>query len=208
MVSSFDPHNMCAKVERITKKTGCTSCTNWTISFKVQGFHTKTHLLQRHFIYLSLFQLKNFFLHPTCNIQSHILKIQPFLTSFMFFMHLMIYFQLNDLEIGKGYNLNSDKVKLGMVSSFEPHNMCAKVERITAKTGCTSSTNWTISFKVQGFLTKTHLLQRHFIFSKLISTQDFFLHPTCNIQSHILKFQPFLTSFAIFHAFNDLFSAK
>src|SRR3954465_5469942 len=35
-----------------------------------------------------------------------------------------------------------------------------------------------------------------------------FLHPTTNIQSHILKFQPFLTSFAIFHAFNDLFSAK
>src|SRR3954469_12729682 len=35
-----------------------------------------------------------------------------------------------------------------------------------------------------------------------------FLHPTCNIQSQILKFQPFLTSFAIFHAFNDLFSAK
>src|SRR3954462_15566056 len=35
-----------------------------------------------------------------------------------------------------------------------------------------------------------------------------FLHPTCNIQSNILKFQPFLTSFGIFHAFNDLFSAK
>src|SRR3954468_23014414 len=32
-----------------------------------------------------------------------------------------------------------------------------------------------------------------------------FLHPTCNIQRHILKFQPFLTSFSIFHAFNDLF---
>src|SRR4051812_6932725 len=61
MVSSFDPRNMCAKVEGITSKTGCTSCTNWTISFKVQGFHTKTHLLQRHFIFLSLFQLKNFF---------------------------------------------------------------------------------------------------------------------------------------------------
>src|SRR4051812_13947270 len=61
MVSSFDPHNMCAEVERITAKTGCTSCTNWTISFKVQGFHTKTHLLQRHFIFQSLFQLKTFF---------------------------------------------------------------------------------------------------------------------------------------------------
>src|SRR3954469_7035988 len=61
MVSSFDPHNMCAKVERMTTKTGCTSCTNWTISFKVPGFETRTHLLQRHFIFLSLFQLKNFF---------------------------------------------------------------------------------------------------------------------------------------------------
>src|SRR3954466_14961 len=61
MVSSFDPHNMCAKVERITAKTGCTLCTNWTISFKVQGFQTKTHLLQRRFIFLNLFQLKTFF---------------------------------------------------------------------------------------------------------------------------------------------------
>src|SRR3954469_7017115 len=58
---SYDPHNMCAIFERITAKTGCTSFTNWTISFKVQGFHTKTHLLQRHFIFLSLFQLKTFF---------------------------------------------------------------------------------------------------------------------------------------------------
>src|ERR1044072_377864 len=66
IVSSFDPHNMCANVERITAKTGCTSCTNWTISFKVQGFQTKTHLLQRDFIFLSLFQLKNFF---TSNMQ-------------------------------------------------------------------------------------------------------------------------------------------
>src|SRR3954467_12051496 len=61
MVSSFDPHNMCAKVERITTKTGSTSCTKWTISFKLQGFQTKTHLLQRHFIFLSLFKLKTFF---------------------------------------------------------------------------------------------------------------------------------------------------
>src|SRR4051812_25946764 len=61
MGSSFDPHNMCAKVERIPTKTGSTSCTNWTISFKVQGFHTKTHLLKRHLIFLSFFQLKTFF---------------------------------------------------------------------------------------------------------------------------------------------------
>src|SRR3954470_16616920 len=99
------------------------------------------------------------------------------------------------------------RLKLGMVSSFDPHNMCAKVERITTITGCTTCTNWTISFKLQGFQKKTHLLQRHFIFLILFQLKTFF-HPTCNIQSHILKFQPFLTSFAIFHAFNDLFSAK
>src|SRR3954453_655940 len=61
MVSSLDPHNMCATVERITTKTGCTWCTNWTICFKVQRFQTKTHLLQRNFIFLNLFQLKTFF---------------------------------------------------------------------------------------------------------------------------------------------------
>src|SRR3982751_1974574 len=97
--------------------------------------------------------------------------------------------------------------KLGMVSSFDPHNMCAKVERIMTKTGCTSCTNWTISFKLQGFQTNTHLLQRYFIFLSLFQLKTFF-HPTCNIKSHILEFQPFLTSFAIFHAFNDLFSVK
>src|SRR3954465_4360889 len=94
-----------------------------------------------------------------------------------------------------------------MVSSFDPHNICAKVERITAKTGCTSCTNWTISFKVQGFHTKTRLLKSHFIFLSYFNSR-LFSHPTCNIQIHILKIQPFLTSFAIFHAFNDLFSAK
>src|SRR3954463_2930901 len=35
-----------------------------------------------------------------------------------------------------------------------------------------------------------------------------FVHSICTIQSHIIKFEPFLTSFAIFHAFNDLFCAK
>src|ERR1043165_947258 len=111
------------------------------------------------------------------------------------------------LKLERATTLTQKRLKFGMVSSFDSHNMCAKVERITTKTGCTSCTNWTISFKVQGFQTKTHLLQRHFIFLNLLQLKTFF-HPTCNFQSHILKFQPFLTSFAIFHAFTDLFSPK
>ena len=68
--------------------------------------------------------------------------------------------------------------KLGMVSSFHPHSMCKRVERVTAKTGRTSCTNWTISFEVSGFLTRTHLLHWNFIFFKLITTLDFFAFRT------------------------------
>ena len=64
-VSSFHPHSMCQKVERVTTKTGCTSCTNWTISFEVSGFQTKTHLFHRHFIFLNLLQLQTFFAFRT-----------------------------------------------------------------------------------------------------------------------------------------------
>src|SRR3954463_10616145 len=91
----------------------------------------------------------------------------------LFFMHLMIYFELNDLEIGKHYNCTQKRLKLGMVSSFDPHNMCAKAERVTTQIGCTSYTNWTISFKVQGFQTKTHLLQRQFISPNLLTLKTF-----------------------------------
>src|SRR3954462_10457750 len=103
MVSSFDPHNMCAKVERITAKTRCTSCTNWTIYFNVQGFHMKTHLLQRHFIFLNLFQLKTFFSSNMQHSKPHtkISTLSDFICNF--FMHLMIYVELNDLEIIKHY---------------------------------------------------------------------------------------------------------
>ena len=35
----------------------------------------------------------------------------PFWLRLLFFMHLLIYFHLNDLEIGKHYNLDSEKVE-------------------------------------------------------------------------------------------------
>src|ERR1044072_7468932 len=89
-------------------------------------------------------------------------------------MHLMIYFELNDPVLGKHHNLTRKRLKVGMVSSFHPHSMCAKVERITTKTGYTSCTNWTISFKVRRFHTKTHLFQRHFIFLNLFQLKTFF----------------------------------
>ena len=94
--------------------------------------------------------------------------------------------------------------KLGMVSSFHPHSMCKRVERVTAKTGCTLCTNWTISFGVSGFRTRTHLLHGHLIFLNLLRLQTL-LRSVRTIQSDVINFQNFLTSFAIFQSFTDLF---
>src|SRR5438067_408936 len=87
-------------------------------------------------------------------------------------MHLMIYFKLNKLESAFGYN--DTRLKHIFIPSLHDALPISKVQRITAKTGCTSCTNWTISFKVQGFHTKTHLLQRHFIFLSLFQLKTFF----------------------------------
>src|SRR4051812_16861846 len=78
------------------------------------------------------------------------------------------------MELESTTTWTQKRLKLGMVSSFDPHNICAILERITTKTGCTSWTNWTISFKVQEFQTRTHLLQRHFIFLTYFNSRLFF----------------------------------
>ena len=164
MVSSYRPHSMCKKVEWVTAKTGCTSCTNWTLSFEVSGFRTKTHLLQKALHFLELITTPDFLCVHYAAFKATSSTFNPFRLHLLFFMHLLICFELNDPEIENHYKWTLKRLKLGMVSSCHPHSMCKKVERVTAKTGCTSCTKWTISFKVSGFWTKTHLLQRHFIF--------------------------------------------
>ena len=99
------------------------------------------------------------------------------------------------------------RLKFGMVSSIYPYNMCAKVESVTTKTGCSSCTNWTISSEVWGFKWKLICYKGISFFQTFLNSR-LFVHSIGTIQSHILKFETFLTSFAIFHAFNDLFCAK
>ena len=119
-------------------------------------------------------------------------------------MHLMFYFELNDPLIRKHYNWTQKRLKLGVVWSFDPHNMCAKVERVTRNTGCTSCTNWTISFEVYGF-TRKLICYKGISFLITYSNSILFVCSICTIQWHITNFQPFLTSFDIFHAFTDFF---
>ena len=96
-------------------------------------------------------------------------------------------------------------LELGMVSSFRPHSMCKRVARVTAKTGRTSCTNWTISFGVSGFRTRTHLLHGHLnVFSTYLNS-SLFLRSVCIIQGDGINFQHVLTSFVVFQSFTDLF---
>ena len=110
MVSSFHPHSMCKRVERVTAKTGRTSCTNWTISFEVSGFRTRTRLLHRHLIFFNILRLQTL-LRSVRTIQSDVINFQNFLTSFAIFQSFTDLFrELNDGEIENHYKMNSENV--------------------------------------------------------------------------------------------------
>ena len=111
MVSSFRPHSMCKRVERVTAKTGRTSCTNWTISFGVSGFRTRTHLLHGHFIFFTYYNFR-LFLRAVRTIQSKVINFQHFLTSFAIFQSFTDLFrELNDRETENHYKMNSQNVE-------------------------------------------------------------------------------------------------
>ena len=112
MVSSFHPHSMCKKLERVKAKTGCTSCTNSTITFEVSGFRTKTHLLHWQFKILITYYIFRRFLHSACTIRSEVINFQHVLTSFDIFQSFTYLFrELNDREIENHYKMNSENVE-------------------------------------------------------------------------------------------------
>ena len=110
MVSSFHPHSMCKRVERVTAETGRISCTNWKISFEVSGFRTRTHLLHWHFIFLTYYNSR-LFVCSARTIQSDVINFQHVLTSFAVFQSFTDLFrELNDGEIEYHYKMNSENV--------------------------------------------------------------------------------------------------
>ena len=112
MVSSFHPHSMCKKVERLTAKTGCTSCTKHTISFEVSGFHTETCLLQRNFISFELIWTSLFFCVQNAPFKATSSIFNHFWLHLFLFMHLLIFSSYKTLklksisnELWKGWKL-------------------------------------------------------------------------------------------------------
>ena len=123
---------------------------------------------------------------------------------FYFFMHLLICFELNGPEIEKLYKWTLKRLKLGMVSSFHPHGMRKRVERVMAETGRTSCTNWAISFGASGFRTITHLLQGHFIFLTYLNSRLFSVPMHHSKRRH--KFSTLSNIICYFQSFIDLFT--
>ena len=110
----------------------------------------------------NLLQLQTF-LHSDAQFKSMSSTFNPFWHNLLFSMHLLICFQSYiTVNVKSTRKLTLKRLKLRKISSFHPYSMCKRVERVTAKNGCTSCTNWTISFGVSVFRTRTHLLHGHF----------------------------------------------
>ena len=144
------------------------------------------------------------FLRSVCTIQSHIINFQPFLTSFVIFHAFTDFHELYDHEIEKHYKWTMKRLKVGMVSSFHPHSICKKVERVTAIIGSTSCTKWTISFEVSGLRTETRLLQRDFIFLNLFELLTFCVFKMHHSKPHH-QFSTLSDFICFFHSFTDYF---
>ena len=117
-------HIACAKILRgLRQKLDALRVQTGPSPSKYEGFGRKLFCYEG----ISFFETSlnsRLFVHSICSIQSHILKFQPFLTSFAIFHAFNDFFALNDPEIEKQYKWTLKKLKLGMVSSFHPHSMC------------------------------------------------------------------------------------
>ena len=109
-VSSFHPNSMCERVERVTAKIGRNTCTNWTISFGVSEFRTRTHHLHEHFIFLTYLNSRLFCIPMHHSKQRHkfstLSNIICYFQSFTDFLR-----ELNDREIDNHYKMNSENVE-------------------------------------------------------------------------------------------------
>ena len=203
MVSSFHPHSMCEKVERVTAKTWCTLCTKRTISFEVPGFHTETRVLQRDFIFWTYFNSR-FLCVQNAPFKATSSIFNPFSLHLLFFMHLLIILSYKTLKLKSISNKLRKGWKLAWYHHFI-HIACArKLRWLRQKLDALRVQNVQSLSKYQGFIRKLVCYKGISFLGTYLNSIDF-LCSKCTIQSRIIHFQPFLTSFVIFHAFTNYF---
>ena len=169
---------MWKRLERVTAKTGRTSCTNWTISFGVPGLRTRTHLLHGHFILLNLFELQTFFCVPMHHSKrcQQFSKLSNIICYFLSFTDL--FRELNDREIENHYKMNSENVETWHGNIISPTWLVKKSREGYGK-------NWThFVYKLGNLFRSIRVsdenssVTRALHFLKLIWTPDLFGVPT------------------------------
>ena len=204
MVSSFHPHNMCKKVERVTVKIGCTSCTKRTVSFEVSGFYTETRVLQKGFHFFELIWAPYFFSVQNAPFKATSSIFNPFWLYVLFFMRLLIILSYKTLKLESISNELWKGWKLAWYHHFI-HIACArKLRGLRQKLDALRVQNGQSLSKYQDFIRKL-VCYKGISFFKTYLNSWLFVCSKCTIQSHIIIFQSFLTSFVIFHAFTNYF---
>ena len=111
-----------ACVERVSRKTGCTLCTKRTISLEVWGFRTRTHLLQRDFIFLNLFELHTFCVFKMHHSKAHH-KISTISDFIWYSSCIYFFFELVDPKIGKCNQTRSPGAKTTCFLPLSPASL-------------------------------------------------------------------------------------
>ena len=170
MVSSFHPHIMCKKVERVTAKTGCTSGTKRTISFKVSGFHPEARLLQRDFIFFELIWTPLFFCVQNAPFKSASSIYNPFWLHFLFSMRLLIILSCKTMKLKSIWNEVWKRSKLAWYHHFTHIACVTKYRGLRQKLDILRVQNGQSLSKYQGFIRKLVCYKEISFFFELIWT--------------------------------------
>ncbi len=128
----------------------------------------------------------------------------PFSLHLLFFMHLLIILSYKTLKLKSISNELWKGWKLAWYHHFI-HIACArKLRGLRQKLDALRVQNGQSLPTYQDYIQKLVCYKGISFFSTYLNS-ILFLCSKCTIQSHIIKFQPFPTSFVIFHAFTDYF---
>ena len=123
----------------------------------------------------------------------------PFWLHLLFFMHLLIILSYKTLKLKSISNELWKGWKLAWYHHFI-HIACArKLRGLRQKLDALRVQNGESLSKYQGSDENSCVTKAGTSFFQT------FLRSVCTIQSHVINFQPFLTSFVIFHAFTNYF---